>query len=73
MAHNMTVTVNDTLWNKMKEHPKIRWSSVMKDAAAEKLKALVILKRLAAKSRLSEDEIERLSVELGKKINRRQS
>ncbi len=68
----MTVTVNDTLWNEMKKHPQIRWSSVMKDAAAEKLKALVILERLATKSRLSEDEIMRLSVKLGRKINRRE-
>lgn len=70
MPHNLTVTVDDTLWKDMKKHAEIRWSMVMKDAAKEKLKALGTLENLAKKNRLSEDEIEKLAVELGKKINR---
>lgn len=72
MPHNLTVTVEDTLWKDMKKHAEIRWSAVMKDAAREKLKVLETLENLAKKNRLSEDEIEKLAIELGKKINRGQ-
>jgi hypothetical protein len=66
----MTVTVEDELWNEMKRHHEIRWSAVMKDAAREKLKALAILQRLAKKTHLSEKEIEKFAIELGRKVNR---
>lgn len=71
MAHNLTVTVEDTLWSEMKQHPEIRWSAVMKEAAREKLKALVVLERLAKKTKLSEREIEEFAVRLGKKVSAR--
>lgn len=71
MPHNLTVTVEDTLWGEMKRHPDIRWSVVMKEAAREKLRALTVLEKLAAKTRLSEEEIERFSVRLGKRITGR--
>ena len=71
MAHNMTVTVEDNLWGEMQQHPEIRWGTVMKEAAREKLKALFILQRLAAKSSFTEKEIEEISVRLGKKITGR--
>lgn len=58
MSHNMTVTIEDPLWNKMKQHEEIRWSAVMKEAAKEKLKALIVLERLARTAHLSEKEIE---------------
>lgn len=70
MPHNLTVTIEDNLWEDMKKHNEIRWSAVMKDAAKKKLKALEILERLAGKSKLSEKEIEKFSIELGRKINR---
>ena len=46
MTHNMTVSIEDPLWDAMKKHSEIRWSIVMKDAAKEKLNALAILERL---------------------------
>ncbi|MEK6928100.1 MAG: hypothetical protein AABX11_06735 [Nanoarchaeota archaeon] len=70
MAHNMTVTVEDTLWTEMKKYGEVRWSYVMKEAAKEKLRAMAILKKISAKSNLSEKEIEEFSVKLGKKINK---
>ena len=71
MTHNMTVTVDDSLWGEMQKHPEIRWGTVMKEAAREKLQALLILKKLIAKSSFSEKEIEEISVRLGKKITGR--
>ena len=46
MTHNMTVTIEEPLWEKMKKHSEIRWSAVMKKAAQEKLKALEVLEKL---------------------------
>lgn len=71
MPHNLTVTVEDDLWDEMKKHAEIRWSAVMKEAAKEKLQALAVLKRLASKASLSEKDIKAFSVQLGKRITRR--
>ncbi len=71
MPHNMTVTIEDPLWERMKNHNEIRWSAVMKEAAKEKLKALEVLENLFKKPHLSEKEIEEFAVKLGKKITLR--
>jgi hypothetical protein len=70
MTHNMTVTVEDPLWKDMKKHSEIRWSVVMKEAVKEKIRALEVLNRLMKKSKLSEKEISKFALDLGKKINR---
>ena len=72
MSHNLTVTVEDDLWNEMKKHSEIRWSAVMKEAAKEKLQALAVLKKLVAKTSMSEKEIEKIALKLGKRVTDRQ-
>lgn len=69
MAHNMTVTVDDKLWKEMQKHDDIRWSVVMRRAVQEKLGALAALGAISHKTPLSEDEIEKISVDIGKKIH----
>lgn len=71
MSHNLTVTIEDSLWTEMKKHHEIRWSAVMKDAAKEKLKAITILDKLAKKTTFSEKELEDFAVQLGKKVSGR--
>ncbi len=70
MSHNMTVTVEDPLWKEMKNHPEIRWGIIMKEAVREKIKALTVLNKLVQKNKLSEEDIEKFAIKLGKKINR---
>jgi len=70
MPHNMTVTIEDPLWENMKEHHEIRWSAVMKESVKEKLKALQVLHHLTKSTKLSEEEINDFAVKLGKRINR---
>ena len=72
MAHNLTVTVENSLWEDMKKHSEIRWSAVMKEAAKEKLKALELLEKISKNTKLAEKEIEDFSVKLGKRITQRQ-
>ena len=71
MVHNLTVAIDDDLWRQMKAHSEIRWSVVMKNAAKEKLEALSILEKITQKTILTEDEIQKFSIELGKKVNKR--
>jgi len=71
MAHNLTVTVDDELWEAMRKHNDIRWSAVMKQAAKEKIEALKILNALTKKTALSEKQIEALSVKIGKRVSHR--
>ena len=71
MPHNMTVTLEDPLWDKMKQHKDVRWSVVMKEAVKEKMRALAVLEELAKKSSLSEKEIKAFALELGRKVNAR--
>ena len=72
MAHNLTVTVEDELWNKMRKHPEIRWGIVMKEAASTRLQALEVLDKVAKKTKLSEKDIEAIAVKIGKQITNRQ-
>ena len=71
MVHNLTVAVDDELWEQMKTHSEIRWGVVMKNAAKEKLETLKILKEATIKTKLTEKEIEKISIEIGKKINKK--
>ncbi len=71
MPHNMTVTVEDDLWDEMKGYHDVRWSAVMKEAAKNRIEAIKSLERLSAKSKLSEEEITRIAVALGKKVTGR--
>lgn len=71
MTHNMTVTVEEDLWDEMKKHSEIRWSQVMKEAAREKIRALVVLNKLMNKNKLSEKDINEFALKLSKKISGR--
>jgi hypothetical protein len=70
MPHNLTVTIDDELWKRMKERPDIRWAAVMREAAKDRLNALDFFKKIVEKNKFSEEEIERISVEIGRKINK---
>ncbi|MBI2139775.1 hypothetical protein HYU14_02535 [Candidatus Woesearchaeota archaeon] len=71
MPHNMTVTIEDDLWEEMKKNNQVRWSAVMRDGAREKLKALKAFDELVHKNKLSDEEIREFAVSLGKKVTGR--
>lgn len=71
MPHNMTVTIEDPLWEKMKHCKDVRWSVVMKEAVERKINAIAILEKMASTNTLSEEEITRIAVKLGKKVSGR--
>lgn len=63
---NITLAVRDELREAMKKHPEIRWSEIARQAIEEKIRELEMLDSLAAKSRLTEKDVQ----ELGKVIKR---
>lgn len=62
---NMTLSVPHDLKLQMDEFPVINWSEVAREAFAEKIRELGLLKSITAKSRLTEKDV----MELAKKIN----
>ncbi len=68
MTHNLTVTVENPLWDEMKKYSEIRWGVIMKEAAKEKIKALELLEKISKNIKLTEKEIEDFSIKLGKRI-----
>ena len=63
----LSVSVPDDLREKMDQLDEINWSAVARKAFEEKVKQIEFLKRLATKSRLTEEDAEKIS----KKINER--
>lgn len=63
---NVTITVPRDLKRQMEEFNEINWSAVARSAFAEKISKLLLLEKIASKSRLTEKQ----AVELGRKINK---
>ncbi|MBI3588218.1 hypothetical protein HY995_03775 [Candidatus Micrarchaeota archaeon] len=62
---NVTLAVPIGMKKEMDEFPVINWSEVARQAFAETIKELKLLKKITAKSRLTEGQ----AFELGRKIN----
>jgi len=63
---NVTLAIPNTLHKKMKKHTEIRWSEVVRKTIADKVKTLELMDKLAAKSTLTEKDVD----EIAHKINR---
>lgn len=61
---NLTLAISSDLKSKMEEFPVINWSEVARQAIAEKVSELELLKQITSKSKLTEKD----ALELGRKI-----
>lgn len=57
---NITVTVPDDLREEMRRHEEVNWSAVMRKAVQAHLRKLEIADAIAAKSELTEEDVEEL-------------
>lgn len=57
---NITVSVPDDLKEQMSAHEEVNWSAVIRQAVREYLRKLEIADAIAAKSELTEEDIEEL-------------
>ena len=58
---NITLSLPEELYQKLKEHPEIRWSEVARKAIQQYLDELELLDKLTSKSQLTEDDVRELS------------
>ncbi len=64
MSKNITLSVSDSTFEKMRGFPEIKWSEVARASIESRLEMLEALDALASKSKLTEKD----ALELGKKI-----
>ncbi len=58
---NITLSLSEELYQKLKNHPEIRWSEVARKAIQQYLDELELLDKLTAKSQLTDDDVRDLS------------
>ncbi|GAA0217306.1 hypothetical protein [Halobaculum roseum] len=61
----ITVNVDDTLKERMENHPEINWSEVTRQAIQEKVETLEVMDELTSRSDLTEGDVH----EIAQKIN----
>lgn len=71
MTNRMTFSVPDDIKRKAQRRHDVNWSGVVAKAIEDRLKVLEVADRLAAKSRLTEKDVEELSKKVNKSMARR--
>lgn len=64
MAH-MTLSIPDELLSKMKQFKEIKWSEVARAAIEKRVNDLIVVEKIASKSKLTEKDVE----EIAKSVN----
>ena len=74
---NITLSLPEELYQKLKNHPEIRWSEIARKAIQQYLDELELLDKLTTKSRLTDDDVRELSdlidTQVVKKLSKYQS
>ena len=58
---NITLSLPDEIYQKLKLHPEIRWSEIARRAIIQYLEDLELMEKLTSESRLSEADVQELS------------
>ena len=66
MSKNITLSVSDDVYDKMKEFSEIKWSEVVRKTIEERIALLESIEVIASKSKLTEKD----AFEIGEKIKR---
>ena len=74
---NITLSLPEELYQRLKNRPEIRWSEVARQAIQQYLEQLEILEKLTTKSKLKEEDVKELSelidTEVWEKLSKRMS
>lgn len=65
---NMTIAVPNELHALMKKHADIKWSEVARKALWDRARHIDVLERIAAKSKLTEKDVDELSRKIKRDI-----
>ena len=58
---NITLSLPDNIYKKMKHFSEVRWSEVARKAIINKIEVLEIAEKLASKSKLTKKDVEEFS------------
>ena len=66
----LTLTVPEDLKREIEEFKLVDWSTIARNAIQQRVAQLRVFNAIAAKSKLTEDEAEKLALELGRKVRK---
>ncbi len=61
------LTIPESLYEKMKKYPKIKWNSIAQSALERYIERFEITEKIAIKSKLTLDDLEEISNEITKR------
>ena len=65
---NITLSLPEELYQKLKDHPEIRWSEIARKAIQQYLDELELLDKLTTKSQLTDEDVRELSDMIDTKV-----
>ena len=68
---NMTLSVPEELHQRMRQHTELKWSDVARQAFEKKLKEIELADKLLSKSKLTEEDAERIGHKLKSEVRKR--
>lgn len=71
MSKNITLSLPDGTFQKMRSFTEIRWSEVARKAIEERISILEELEAIASKSKLTEKDVDAVSAKIRRGIARR--
>ncbi len=58
---NITLAIEDSLHERMKQHSEIRWSEVVRKSIAQRVEMLEAMDKIARKSKLTKKDVDEIS------------
>ena len=68
---NITLSIPENVHREMKQFSEVRWSEVARKAITEKIETLKMADRLAAKSKLTPEDVEEFSKKIKSSASKR--
>ncbi len=68
---NMTLSIPDQVQKKMSKHSEVKWSNVAREAIEKKVEELEWMDKILSKSKLTEEDAERIGHEIKAIISKR--
>lgn len=58
---NLTLAIPEDLHERMKHHPEIRWSEVVRKSISQKVELLDAMNKIASKGKLTKKDVDEIS------------
>ncbi len=68
---NITLSVSDELHKRMKQHTELKWSDIARQAFEKKVAEVEFMEKALKKSKLTEEDAERIGEQIKREIRKR--